>query len=212
VGEESLKKAYLSNLKLYDSPDARFPLDFHQVLGKKKAIFVEFLSLDARELLAWNLFGDLAMPQQIEQILSLVPADKKLRLREENVSLEHLTLPSNVSVLEVHDSEFDKFSSNPVEVEKPLFCVKEDELSVFIESSVRGCKPVLRESFSTFEDGQVLYTIEPLSEDKIEEFAKINFRVLNSYRVAKNDVERRLLGRIPEKFRALFVEILDLQG
>ncbi len=207
-----MKKAYLSNLKVYDSSDARFPLDFHEVLRKKKAIFVEFLSLDAQELLAWNLFGDLAMPEQIEQILSLVPADKTLRLREENVPLEHFTLPSNVFVLEERDPEFDNFSSNPVEVEKPLFYVKEDELSVFIESSVRGCKPVLRESFSTPEDGQVLYTLEPLAEDKIEEFAKIHFHVLNSYRVAKNDLERRLSERIPEKFRALFVEILDLQG
>ncbi len=207
-----MKKAYLSNLKVYDSSDARFPLDFHEVLRKKKAIFVEFLSLDAQELLAWNLFGDLAMPEQIEQILSLVPADKTLRLREENVPLEHFTLPSNVFALEERDPEFDNFSSNPVEVEKPLFYVKEDELSVFIESSVRGCKPVLRESFSTPEDGQVLYTLEPLAEDKIEEFAKIHFHVLNSYRVAKNDLERRLSERIPEKFRALFVEILDLQG
>ncbi|WP_448524089.1 hypothetical protein [Pseudothermotoga sp.] len=206
-----MKKAYLSNLRLYDSSDARFPLDFHEVLRKKKAIFVEFLSLDAQELLAWNLFGDLAMPEQIEQILSLVPAEKTLRLREGNVPLEHLTLPSNAFALEERDSEFDKFSSNPVEVEKPLFYVKEDELSVFIESSVRGCKPVQRESFSTPEEGQVLYTLEPLTEDKIEEFAKIHFHVLNSYRVAKNDLERRLSERIPEKFRALFVEILDLQ-
>jgi len=208
-----LKKAYLSNLKLFDSSDARFPLDFDEVLRKKKAIFVEFLSLDAQELLAWNLFGDLAMPQQIEQILSLVPADKTLRLREENVTLEHLALPSNVFVLEERDPEFENFSSNPVEVEKPLFFVKEDnEPGVFIESSVRGCKPVQRETFSTPEEGQVLYTLEPFAEDKIEELARLQFRVLNSYRVAKNDLERRLLKKVPERLRALFVEMLDLQG
>ncbi|HBT38972.1 MAG: Uncharacterized protein XD58_0532 [Thermotoga sp. 50_1627] len=208
-----MKKAYLSNLKLFDSSDACFPLDFDEVLRKKKAIFVEFLSLDAQEFLAWNLFGDLAMPKQIERILSLVPTGKMLRLSEENVTLEHLALPSNVSVLEERDYEFSRFSSNPVEVEKPFFFVKEDdEPGIFVESSVRGCKPVQRETFSAPDEGQVLYTLEPFAEDKIEEFARLQFYVFNSYRVAKNDLERRLLEKVPEKLRALFVEMLDLQG
>lgn len=207
-----MKSAYLVDLKFFDSKDAQYPLDFYEVQKKKRAIFIEFLNLDVQELFARNLFGDLVLPEQILQILSLVPAHKKLRLKEENVALERLLLPANISVWNAEEFECDEFSSNPVEVEQPVFCVEENGEFIFIKSTTKGCKPVCVEKFSVLQEGQLLYTLEPVREDRLEEFAQLQFHVLNSYRSPRNDLERVLFEKVPEHLRAILAETLDLQG
>ncbi len=51
-----MKKIYLIGLKLFDSKDAEFPLQYEQVTNVKKQIFHEFLRFDADEHVANRSF------------------------------------------------------------------------------------------------------------------------------------------------------------
>jgi len=207
-----LKRAYLLNLKLYDSADARFPLDFDQVQKRKKSILAEFLSLDADEFFMVNLFGDLALPKHVAEILSLLPWKGKFRLKDENVPLEQFSLPSNVSLLDELTIEFMSFSSNPVEAELPSFLIEEDGQLLLKRASTKGCRPIQKETLSLPEEGQIAYTLEPVQEERLEQASQLQIHVLESYRSVEKETVRKLFERAPEKLKALLVETLNLQG
>jgi len=207
-----LKKAYLAGLRLFDSKDAHFPLDFWQVQRKKRAIFTEFLSLDAKELFALELFGDLAMPKQTIEILSLVPSDKVLKLYDRGSPIAHLPLPKNVLILDSFEASCPSFSSNPVEVEQPIFCVEEGADFNFVKSSIKGCRPVQKDGSILPEEGQIVYTLDVVTEAKARELSQLGIFVFQTCRDVKDELERKLLERCPEKLRCLLIEILDLQG
>lgn len=207
-----MKKAYLANLRLFDSRDAHFPLDFWQVQRKKRAIFTEFLSLDAKELFAWELFGDLAMPKQAIEILSLVPSDKVLKLYDRGSPIVHLPLPKNVLILDSFEARCSDFSSNPVEVEQPVFCVEEGADLSFVKSSIKGCRPVQKDVSILPEEGQIVYTLDVVMETKARELSQLGIFVFQTCRDVKGELERKLLERCPEQLRCLLIEILDLQG
>ncbi|MGB9790245.1 MAG: hypothetical protein ACPLTP_06425 [Thermotoga caldifontis] len=207
-----MKRAYLLNLKLYDSADARFPLDFDQVQKRKKSILAEFLSLDADEFFMVNLFGDLALPKHVAEILSLLPWKGKFRLKDENVPLEQFSLPSNVSLLDELTIEFMSFSSNPVEAELPSFLIEEDGQLLLKRASTKGCRPIQKETLSLPEEGQIAYTLEPVQEERLEQASQLQIHVLESYRSVEKETVRKLFERAPEKLKALLVETLNLQG
>ncbi|WP_041077214.1 hypothetical protein [Thermotoga caldifontis] len=207
-----MKRAYLLNLKLYDSADARFPLDFDQVQKRKKSILAEFLSLDADEFFMVNLFGDLALPKHVAEILSLLPWKGKFRLKDENVPLEQFSLPSHVSLLDELTIEFMSFSSNPVEAELPSFLIEEDGQLLLKRASTKGCRPIQKETLSLPEEGQIAYTLEPVQEERLEQVSQLQIHVLESYRSVEKETVRKLFERAPEKLKALLVETLNLQG
>lgn len=206
-----MKRAYLLNLKMYDSADARFPLDFDQVQKKKKSVLAEFLSLDADELFMVNLFGDLALPKHVVEILFLLPSKGKFRLKDENVPLKQLPLPSNVSLLEELTIEFTSFSSNPVETEFPSFLIEEDGELLLKRASTKGCKPVQKETLSLPEEGQIAYTLEPVQKERLEQVSQLQVHVLESYWLVEKETVRKLFERAPERLKGLLVEILNLQ-
>lgn len=207
-----MKRAYLLNLKLCDSADAHFPLDFDQVQKKKKSILAEFLSLDADEFFMINLFGDLALPEHVVEVLSLLPSKGKFRLKDENVPLEQFSLPSNVSLLEELTMEFTSFSSNPVETELPSFLIEENGELLLKRASTKGCKPVQKETLSLPEDGQIAYTLEPIQEERLKQASQLQVHVRESYRLVERETVKKLFERAPEKLKALLMEILNLQG
>ncbi|KAF2958358.1 hypothetical protein AS159_01240 [Thermotoga sp. Ku-13t] len=207
-----MKRAYLLNLKLYDSADARFPLDFDRVQRRKKSILTEFLSLDAAEFFMVNLFGDLALPKHVVEVLSLLPSKGKFRLKDENVPLEQFSLPSNVSLLEELPVEFTSFSSNPVETELPSFLIEEDGELLLMRASMKGCKPVQKETLSLPEEGQIAYMLEPVQEERLEQASQLQVHVLESYQLPEKETVKKLFESAPEKLKALLVEISNLQG
>lgn len=200
------------NLKLYDSADARFPLDFDQVQKKKKSILAEFLNLDADEFFMINLFGELALPEHVVEVLSLLPSKGRFRLKDENVPLEQFSLPPNVSLFDELGIEFTSFSSNPVETELPSFLVEEDGELLLKRASMKGCKPVQKETLSLPEEGQIAYMLEPVQEERLEQASHMQIHVLESYRSVEKETVRKLFERAPEKLKALLVETLNLQG
>ncbi|MEN3009128.1 hypothetical protein [Pseudothermotoga sp.] len=205
-----MRKAYLANLRLFDIKDFHFPLDFEQVQKRKKAIFTEFLSLDAEELFAWELFGDLAMPGQIIEVLSLVPNDKVLNLYDRNSLLARLTLPRNVLIFDSFETVCPSFSSNPLEVEQPVFCVEENATFSFVKSSVKGCRPVQKDMLNIPEEGQFVYTVDVVTKEKARELSHLGVFVFRTCRDPEKEPEKKIFEKCPEQLRCLLVEILSL--
>lgn len=135
-----MKKLYLISLRIFDSRDAGFPLNYKEVTMLKREIFFEFLRHNADEHIAVDLFGDLSTPAEIFHLLSLVPKEIPLKISQSDSILKGLKFNENIYLL---DEPFVMDAiSNPVISSKPSFLMKEDGQELIIESGLNGCVPV----------------------------------------------------------------------
>ena len=199
-----MKKIYLVGLKFYDSKDAEFPLNYEQVTNLKKEIFLEFLRFDADEHIAVDLFGDLALPDQIIQILSLVP--HSLKICQDEGFLYHLNLPDIQLVQERPDIES---SSNPVLVEKPVFVLSEDDKLLIVESSAKGVVPRPIENPENLSDGVVGYLPDFVTLSESEKAKLFGNKVAFVCRDPKDSFERRMSEKMSQKALCFLINLIE---
>jgi len=150
-----MRKVILNKLRIFDDLDAQFPLDWKQVTKLKKAIFLEFLRLRADKYVAIDLVGNAAFPQDVEDVLNLIPENIEfewIQLTNHEIT-ESVWIADNISVLS-ESVEF-SFSSNPVEVRQPRFLVLEDGVESEIssqDSEARKAELLGNKVLATFRD------------------------------------------------------------
>lgn len=199
-----MRRIYLAGLRLYDSKDAEFPLEYEQVTNLKKEIFLEFLRFNADEHIAIDLFGDLALPDQIIQILSLVPHSLKICQGED--FLYHLNLPNIQLVQERPNIEY---SSNPVFIEKPVFILSEDDKFQIIESSAKGVVPRSIESPENLSDGIVGYLPDFVTFSESEKARLFGNKVAFVCRDPQDSFERRMSEKMPQKVLCFLIHLIE---
>lgn len=200
----SVKKIYLMGLRLYDSKDAEFPLEYEHVTSVKKQIFLEFLRFDAHEHIAIDLFGDLALLDQIVPILSLVP--KTLKVYQSDGLLNDLRLPNIEPVKEKLDTDL---SSNPVLTDRPVFLLLEDGVQQVVESSVRGLIARSLESPQNLPEGMVGYLSNFVISSEAERAKLFGNKIPFVCRNPKDTFERRMSEKIPQSALCFLIHLSD---
>jgi len=199
-----VKKIYLIGLKLFDSKDAEFPLQYEQVTNVKKQIFHEFLRFDADEHVAIDLFGDLALPDQILQFLSIAPRD--LKISQNDGILIGLKLPNVELVDERLETEI---SSNPVLTERPVFLLIEDDKQRIVESSAKGVVPKLLEDDENLEDGTVGYVAGFVTNSEAERVRLFDKKVAFVCRDPKDSFEKRMGEKLSKQAICSLIHLID---
>ncbi len=199
-----MKEIYLLGLRLYDSKDAQFPLDYEQVTNAKKEIFLEFLRFDADEHIAVDLFGDLALPSQIVQILSLAPCN--LKIDQSDGLLDNLKL-SNIELVQ---KKLDtKFSSNPILTEKPVFLLSDDGKWQVVESSTGGIVPKQIENPANLPTGVIGYLADFVTFSKAQQAELFGNKVAFVCRDPKDALERRISEKMTQKAVCFLIQLID---
>lgn len=199
-----MKKVYLLSLRLYDSKDAEYPLEYEQIINTKKQIFLEFLRFDADEHIAIDLFGDLALPDQITQILSLVPSG--LKVCHDDGLLDDMKLPNIQLVQERLNTDL---SSNPVMTENPVLLVLEDGESQIVESSVKGIVPRSFDNPQSLSEGIIGYLTNFVVYSEAEKAKLLGNRVAFVCRNPRDSFERRMSEKIPQSAICFLIHLVD---
>ncbi|AEH50606.1 hypothetical protein [Pseudothermotoga thermarum] len=187
-------KAYLLNLKLFDSRDARYPLKYEKVCELKKSILLEFIKLSADQFVAVELFGDIALPKDVYQILEIVPEPSRFKIfqSDSNVAkiLEEYLTQETIDV---------KVSSNPVEVEQPVFVVLRDEQLEFVKGSVQSCVPVELSKPSNLKQGQIGYIAKFITKQRAQEAKIFGNEVIFVCDEPIDSLQRQLLEELSDE-------------
>lgn len=200
-----MQKIFLISLKLYDSKDAQFPLVFEQVTSLKKEIFLEFLRFEADEYVAIDLFGDLALPEQILEILSLVP--RRMKICQSDGLLNNLKLPRTIELTD--EKPQTDLSSNPLENEKPAFLLLKDGENHVVESSVEGLVPKVLEEPTNLPNGVIGYIPTFVTSSQSELAKLFGNKVAFVCRDPKDVIERRFAGRVDQNAVCSLIKLLD---
>ncbi len=147
-----MRKAYLLQLKIFDSKDAYYPLNYEKVTELKISILLEFLRLSADEYIAVELFGDLATPSEVYRTLALVPEPAKFKISQSDPILK-----KTIDEYSVEEAVDFAGSSNPVETERPVFLVVNNGTPEVIESAYAGCVAVEVAQPTVVKTGQLGY-------------------------------------------------------
>lgn len=200
-----MQKIFLMSLRLYDSKDAQFPLSFEQVTSLKKEIFLEFLRFEADEHVAVDLFGDLALPEQIFDLLSLVP--RRIKVCQGDGLLKNLRLPRTIELTD-ENPQID-LSSNPIMNERPAFLLQRDGKSHVVESSVKGLVPKVLEEPTNLPDGFIGYIPTFVTFSQSELAKLFGNRVAFVCKDPKDAIERKFAEKVNQHTVCSLIKLLD---
>ncbi|MEJ5230109.1 MAG: hypothetical protein WHT65_08925 [Pseudothermotoga sp.] len=200
-----MQKIFLMSLRLYDSKDAQFPLAFEQVTNLKKEIFLEFLRFEADEHVVVDLFGDLALPEQIFEILSLVP--KRMKICQSDGLLNNLKLPRTIELTD--ERQQIELSSNPLMSENPAFLLLKDGESHVVESSVKGLVPKALDEPANLPDGFIGYIPTFVTSSQSELAKLFGNRVAFVCRDPKDTIERKFAEKVSHHTVCSLIKLLD---
>ena len=209
-----MRKVILNKLRIFDDLDAQFPLDWKRVTKLKKAIFLEFLRLRADKYVAVDLVGNAAFPQDVEDVLNLIPENIEfewIQLTNHEIT-ESVWIADNISVLS--ESVELSFSSNPVEVRQPRFLMLEDGIESEISSQFKGCVVVETSKVEEREDGEIGLVTRCMSDSEARKAGLLGNKVLATFRDPKSVVEKKVYENLRDKPLAAcaFMKLMDFVG
>lgn len=199
-----MKRIYLVGLRLYDSKDAEFPLEYEEITNMKKQVLLEFLNFDADEHISIDLFGDLALPDQIVEILSLLP--RTVKICQKDGLLEGLKLPNVHLAQEGLQTDL---SSNPVLTDKVVFLLLEGDKSQVVESSIKGVVSRSLESPQDLPEGMVGYLSNFVIASEAERARLFGNEVPFVCRNPRDSFERRMSEKIPQSALCFLIHLSD---
>ncbi len=203
-----MKKLYLISLRIFDSRDAGFPLNYKEVTMLKREIFFEFLRHNADEHIAVDLFGDLSTPAEIFHLLSLVPKEIPLKISQSDSILKGLKFNENINLL---DEPFVMDAiSNPVISSKPSFLMKEDGQELIIESGLNGCVPVELERPEDPGEGKIGFFTRFIFKSEADQAKMFGNRIIFECRDPGNSLEKRLLENLSSDAAVSLIRLMDM--
>ncbi len=186
-----MTKAYLLYLKIFDSKDSFYPLNYEKVCELKRSILLEFLKIQADQYIAVELFGDLAVPSDVHKILSLVPDSSKFKISQVDSNMRNI-----VSEYLLDETINFSESSNPVETKQPVFVINKDGVFETVRSSFYGCVPLELLEPTDLQQGYTGYIARFVTKKEAQTAALFK----NETVFICSDTSDTMLRKIAEKF------------